>query len=218
VDYIQATAWEHEQVAKWISVIDPVKYEELHNCYQALGGQELKHLYQGPDACQSGLVLLVNQSVGPHKDQKDARDNWTTTNTHAAEVGGKYKGGHLVLPDVAIKIDQQPGDLLLTHAAVLTHYVDQIKEGERFCHVRFTKIDILNRPAPTPDLGLTCPIPGCTRRPCRSWAVFTKHLKGPGGKRRATASRATYHFLPTEEVKELVKQKKMEYESRGAQS
>lgn len=217
-DYIQATAWEHKQVAKWISVIDPKKHEELHECYQALGETNLKHLYQGPHACQSGLVLLVNQSVGPHKDQKDARDNWTTTNTHAGQVGGQYQGGHLVLPDLAVKIDQRPGDLLLTHAAVLTHYVDPVEEGERFCHVRFTKVDILNRPARTPDLGLICPVPGCTRKPCRSWTVFAKHLKGPGGKRRAKASRKTYHFLPAEEVKELVKQKKIEYENSASGS
>lgn len=212
--FIRATQWEHEQVSKWISVIDPAKHKELHGCYQALGQEELKHLYQGSEACHSGLVLLVNQSVGPHKDAKDARDNWTSTNPWAGNVGGTFTGGYLVLPDLAMKIDQRPGDLLLTHAAVLTHYVDQIEDGERFCNVRFTKVDILNRPEPTPNLGIQCPIAGCTRKLCRSWAVFAKHLKGPGGKRRATASRDVYHFLPAEEVKELVKQKKAVHTSR----
>jgi len=216
--YIREIVWEHEQVSKWISVLDPKKHKELHDCYQNLGVKDLKHLYQGPNACHSGLVLLVNQSVKPHKDKKDARDNWTTTNTHAGEVGGKYEGGHLVLNDLGIKIAQEPGDLLLTHAAVLTHYIEEILEGERFCHVRFTKIDILNRPKPTPDLGIVCPIPGCTRKPCRNWSGLTRHLQGPGGKRGATATRKAYHFLPRDEVKQRVEQMKVEYESSASES
>lgn len=198
--YIKSTTWEHEQVSQWIKAIDPKKHQELHDCYQALGPEELKHLYQGPNACQSGLVLLVNMAVHPHKDHNDARDNWTTTNCWE-----DCEGGLVALAELGIRIDQKPGDLVIMHAAVLTHFVGKIENGQRFCHVRFTKCNILHRPYSTPQLGLRCPIKGCPKI-CNSEAILKTHLQGRkarGGK-DGYASKAYYHFLERDTVKQLV--------------
>ena len=65
-DYLDATSWEHVQVTRWISALDSNVYKELHDCYQSFGPENMKHLYQGPEACHSGLALLVNVAVDPH--------------------------------------------------------------------------------------------------------------------------------------------------------
>ena len=203
---MRATTWEHTQVAKWISVLDPEKYAELHTCYQKLGPEELKHLYQGPDVCHSGLALLANLAVDPHKDQNDVRDNWTTTN-----CWGDFKGGHVVFPDLGFKVAQEPTDLILTHAAVLTHLVEDVEDGERFCHVRFTKKDIL-RPKELPlKLTIPCPFADCSRV-CPSEASLRKHLRGPTGEKRLKARRDCYHFLECKETKDMAKQAMAAYQ------
>lgn len=200
ISYMQATKWEHEQVAQWISALDPETHKELHECYQALGPEKLEHLYQGEDACHSGLALLVNEAVDPHKDSNDARETWTPTN-----CWGNFSGGCVAFPDLGIKINQQPGDLILSRAAVLTHFLEDLEDGERFCHVRFTKKDIL-RPDGKDyvDLKVKCPIAGCNRvRPSEN--ALKKHLYGPTGQKRDKKS-SCYHWLELEEAKALAKQ------------
>ncbi len=220
-EYVKATTWEHKQVAQWISVLDPEKHQELHDHYQKLGKKELKHLYQGPAACQSGLVLLVNLAVGPHKDENDARDNWTTTNCW---VNGVLKGGHIVFPDAELKVAQEPGDLILTHAAVLTHFLEEIEEGERYCNVRFSKKNILRPPNTKAQLQILCPIAGCKRSKLAkclpSPEQLRKHLEGPPGQKaklRAMGSgKDAYHFLEGEAAEAAFEQAMAEYEQRSA--
>lgn len=199
VEYMQATEWEHVHIAKWIEAVDPEIYNELHSNYQSLGQEKLKHLYQGTSACHSGLALLINRTEDPHKDMKDARDNWTTTN-----CWGLYEGGHVAYPELGIKVAQEPGDLSLTRAAVLTHFVEGLVYGERFCHVRFTKEDIL-RPSGKvyTKMAIPCPYPGCLKV-CTSESSLKKHLHGPAEKARRAKKSPTYHWLPTKEVKEYI--------------
>ena len=199
VQYMSATKWEHAQVARWISIIDPQIHEELHACYQKLGEEKLKHLYHGPEACHSGLALLINRTEGPHKDSNDARDNWTATNCWST-----FTDGCVAYPDLGIKIAQEPGDITLGRAAVLTHFVEDITSGERLCHVRFTKKDIL-RPSGKvyQAMGLRCPIEGCARI-CISEDSLKKHLRGPTDKASREKRSSTYHWLEKEEVKRYI--------------
>ena len=198
--YIQSTEWEHVQVSKWISAVDPVIHSELQTCYQKLGKATLEHLYQGTEACHSGLALLINRTEGPHKDSNDARDNWTSTNCWCI-----FEGGHVVYPDLGIKIAQEPGDLSLCRAAVLTHFVEDITKGERFCHVRFTKKDIL-RPLPGGyrELKLHCPVEGCSRV-CPSEDSLRKHLRGRTDEASRRVRSQKYHWLEIGEAKKLEK-------------
>ena len=199
-EYMEATTWEHEQVSKWIEVLDPEKHRELHQCYQGLGEEEMEHLYQGPNACQSGLVLLVNVAVHPHKDPNDAKDNWTSTN-----IWENCEGGLVAVAELGIRVDQKPGDLLIMHAAVLTHFVGSIRDGQRFCHVRFTKADILKPPKAVSQLSLPCPFAGCPKI-CNSEAILRTHLKGrkTSGKSQRRANRIVRHSLGHEEIEQIV--------------
>ncbi|KAL8829838.1 MAG: hypothetical protein Q9191_001790 [Dirinaria sp. TL-2023a] len=212
-DYMRATAWEHTQVARWLSVIDSERHLELHSRYQGLGQEELKHLYQGEHACHSGLAFLVNLSVEPHKDSNDAKDSWTSTN-----VWGEFRGGHVVFPDLGLRVAQEPGDLILSHAAIPTHLVEDVEDGERFCNVRFTKEDILRPPPSKPDLAIPCPVAGCARL-CRSWSALAKHIRGPPGKLRDKASKGHYHLLDRQEAREKMVQARAAYnaDSTGLQ-
>ena len=211
LEYMQATAWEHNQVAKWISVLDPEVYQELHDRYQELGSETLKHLYQGPDACHSGLVLLANVAVDPHKDRDDARESWTSTNCWF-----DFKGGYLGFPDLGIKIAQEAGDLVLSHAAVLTHFVEEIEDGERYCHVRFTKKGILRPKTYSPE-NISCPVKGCTKV-CTSMSTLMKHLKGPSGARRRAARKDLYHFLDNAQIRLLLKEAVKAYKTTSKNS
>ena len=206
--YMQDTAWEHAQISRWISALDPERHQELHSRYHELGENELQHLYQGEEGCHSGLALLVNLAVGPHKDSNDAKDSWTSTNSW-----GNFKGGDLIIPDYGFRIAQEEGDIVLSHAAILTHMVDEIEDGERYCHVRFTKKNILRTPVIQSDLKIPCPMAGCQRKPCRSWEILRKHLHGPSGKSREKASTKTYHLLDTAETREKMDEAKAAYNS-----
>ena len=100
-----------------------------------------------------------------------------------------FTGGYVAYPDLEINIAQEPGDNTLGRAGVLTHFVEDITSGERLCHVRFTKKEILR---PTGKvykaLDLRCPIEGCLRI-CSSEESLKKHLRGPTDK----AFRGGYH-------------------------
>ena len=208
---MQDTAWEHTQISRWISALDPERHQELHNRYRELGEDELQHLWQGEEACHSGLALLVNLAVGPHKDSNDAKDSWTSTNSW-----GNFKGGDLIIPDYGFRLAQEEGDIVLSHAAILTHMVDEIEDGERFCHVRFTKKNVLRPPEIKSDLEIPCPMAGCPRKPCRSWEVLKKHLHGPPGKGRESATKTKYHLLDNEETKAKMAEARRAYQALTA--
>lgn len=212
-----STVRSHEQVSAWIKAMDPENYEELHDNYQNLGEEKLKYLYQGEEACQSGYVLLCNLAVSPHKDSKDARHNWTTTNCF-----GKFRGGLVVLQEAGVKIEQEEGDLVFMHAAVLTHWIEAIDDGERYCQVRFTKKDILDPPAPKESMKLLCPIRGCPKSftgIIPSEAALRKHLRGPTKEKEIQAAQKSgnnsYHFLDKEEAKAKCKEAMAEYDARA---
>lgn len=179
------TAWEHAQIGKLLKTIDDSGfYEEAHERYQKLQ-PEMEHLYQGPEAFHLGLDLLVNVTSGPHRDDNDIPEAWTTTNTW-----GTYQGGNLVLPELGLRIAQIPGDVVMMHARVLVHMVLDIYGGNRICNVHYSNKRIL-KPA-KPDLHLPCPI---CQREFKNKAGLLKHLRGPSGEglgkaKQAAANRA----------------------------
>lgn len=183
-------------------MIDPEMHAKLHDRYQELGPAELKHMYQGPNACHSGTALLINEAVNPHKDQNDAIDSWTPTN-----CWGKFKGGYVGLKELGIKIAHEEGDIVLMHAAVLTHFVEEVEEGERYCHVRFTKESILRPVTPKPALDIPCPFEGCGVVK-RSEGALKDHLRGPTkpALRRIAEARGCYHMLSAKDALRFTKQ------------
>ncbi|KAL9003095.1 MAG: hypothetical protein Q9188_004015 [Gyalolechia gomerana] len=63
---------------------------------------------------------------------------------------GSYTGGHLVLPELGIRIDQQPGDVTIMHACVLIHTITEIY-GNRMCNSELTFLKHLRGPANKDD-------------------------------------------------------------------
>ncbi|KAL8901573.1 MAG: hypothetical protein Q9207_005137 [Kuettlingeria erythrocarpa] len=213
-EFMQRTAWEHQQVSRWISMIDDGGFwQEAHQRYQSFGQQTLQHLYQGPEACHLGLDVLWNVASGPHRDKEDIPEAWTSTNTWS-----DYTGGYLVLPELGVQIDQRPGDLILMHARALIHFVGPT-EGNRICHVRYTNKWIFRETQGPPPLDLPCPVEGCERR-CLSKSIFRKHLKGPTEPKQREAAmksgRGKYHFMDNAEVNKLLDQAMEVYEAAAA--
>ncbi|KAL8688498.1 MAG: hypothetical protein Q9218_005606 [Villophora microphyllina] len=200
-EYMRNTTGTHNLVAKWIANIDPDTHRQLHDSYQRLGAEKLKHLYQGPNACHSSHVLVVDLAVDPHKDSNDAKQSWTVTH-----VVGKFTGGLVALPELGIRIKQEQGDFLIMHAAILTHFVEEIEEGERFSQVYFTRKDILF-PAEEPKekVEWPCPFPGCSKR-APKYKGIKGHLRGPTKKGPRLAAinsgKNAYHFLTVKEIKD----------------
>lgn len=171
-----------------MKALQPKAFEEQKALYDSLRESgKLKHLDQGPDGCHATLALLVNVAVNAHKDRNDVKDGWTQINCE-----GQFKGGDQVFPDLRIKVRLEPGDLIFAHYAVLEHWVEDIVEGQRYCHVRFTKGNILRPHRPK----FRCRLEGCN-------SVFTHertlkdHLRG--------SSKKQYHGLSLDEVKSLMK-------------
>jgi len=148
---------------------------------------KLRHLDQGPNGCHAALALLVNVAVNAHKDRYDVKDGWTEVNCE-----GQFKGGDQVFPDLRLKIRLEPGDLVLAHYAVLEHWVEDVVEGQRYCHVRFTKGNILRPHTPK----FRCRLEGCN-------SAFSEERNLKDHLRRSTKKQ--YHGLPLDEVDSLVK-------------
>ncbi|KAL8899483.1 MAG: hypothetical protein Q9207_006176 [Kuettlingeria erythrocarpa] len=203
--YMKDTAWEHVQVSRLVSMVDTEGFhQEALAKYQGLGKENLEYLYQGPEAIHLGLDFLVNVASGPHRDDHDVPTAWTTTNTW-----GSYAGGHLVLPELGIRVEQQPGDVIMMHARVMIHHILEPYGGNRICNVRYSNRFVLRPLPPRPDLRLACPFEGCTEVR-ESKPSFMKHLKGPAGlARREKARKAntgSYHFVDTQEANLIYEQ------------
>ncbi|KAI4172121.1 MAG: hypothetical protein LQ343_003769 [Gyalolechia ehrenbergii] len=93
---------------------------------------------------------------------------------------GSYTGGHLVLPELSIRIDQQPDDVTLMHARVLIHMITEIYEN-RMCNEPYSKERITRPLTPPPKLRLVCPFNDCSKIK-QSESTFLKHLRGPANK------------------------------------
>lgn len=87
-EFIKEVSWKNEPISKLMGLSDGASREKFHKHTQALRQDGLlKHLDQGPHAVHSSIVAIVNMTVQPHRDPKDAQDGWTSTNTW-----GSYEG------------------------------------------------------------------------------------------------------------------------------
>ena len=126
-------------VSKWFETLDKPVWEEYKSCYQDLRQQgKLDVLDQGDDGCFTSQALLINYSVGPHKDENDVKHGWVATN-----CWGQFEGGLAVFPDLAVSLKQEAGDLVFSRSAVLVHWVTPVTQGQRFGSTRFTKQFVL---------------------------------------------------------------------------
>ncbi|MCJ1392007.1 hypothetical protein MMC18_004874 [Xylographa bjoerkii] len=157
-DFFREQAPLSQGIGMWFEKIDPIRYEEYHKCYTDLANaDELGPLRQSCQSAFTGMVLLLNINVDPHKDSGDVKDGWVATT-----LEGDWTGGHVVFPEFGIKINQKPGAVLFARAALLLHCVGRIESGDRYCMTHFTKADILKPPVQNKeDKAFQCPACPC---------------------------------------------------------
>ncbi|RPB06917.1 hypothetical protein P167DRAFT_478219, partial [Morchella conica CCBAS932] len=78
-----------------------------------------------------GVAILRNLRVRPHRDGGDRKDGYTMM-----ICAGNFTGGYLVLPQLGIKLDFKPGDIIMFKAALLEHFLSDF-EGDRTSFVFF---------------------------------------------------------------------------------
>ena len=168
-DFMQKTAWEHDQVSTVLKHLDRPAWEESNRHYRKLRDDgQLGHLDQGPTGIHSALAPIVNMTVQPHKDPEDARLSWTSTNTWCY-----YEGAWVVFPDLKVMIKQEPGDIVFCRSAYLEHWVTKITKGQRYCNTRFSKGNVQNPLHP----WVKCPVPGCDNQPTGRVDSLHYHVK-----------------------------------------
>ncbi|MCJ1399612.1 hypothetical protein MMC11_002814 [Xylographa trunciseda] len=157
-DFFKEQAPLSQGICMWFEQIDPVEYGKYHKCYTDLANADkLGPLHQSPQGAFTGLVLLLNINVGPHKDSGDVKCGWVATT-----LEGNWTGGHVIFPELGIKINQKPGSILFARASLLLHGVRQIESGERYCMTHCTKADILKPPPQDgKDKAFKCPACDC---------------------------------------------------------
>lgn len=57
---------------------------------------------------------------------------------------GNWKGAHLVIPQLGLKIAMKPGQVIGMCANILAHYTTPITEGERIAITMFTCSNVFN--------------------------------------------------------------------------
>ncbi|KAL6713337.1 hypothetical protein ACLMJK_008802 [Lecanora helva] len=151
--FLEATAWEHQQVSRCIRLLDPEVWSDMNQNYQKLRNNgDLDFLDQGEDCVHHGLAPILNLAAQPHADVGNDPTSWTSTNSW-----GDYEGACAVFPESKIMFKMEPGDLVLCRATYVEHWITKITNGQRYCNTRFTKRDVV-RSIPT---DIKCPVPNC---------------------------------------------------------
>lgn len=83
-----------------------------------------------------GVAILRNLRVRPHRDGGDRKDGYTMM-----MCAGNFTGGYLVLPQLGIKADFKPGDIIMFKAELLEHFLSDF-EGYRTSIVFFNHQNI----------------------------------------------------------------------------
>lgn len=90
-----------------------------------------------------GVALLRNLRCRPHRDKSDSLHGWAVQT-----VIGTFSGGHLVVPELEIKIQIEPGDILFFKSALLIHFVEEYV-GKRSSMVFFTHDSVYSFSTPS---------------------------------------------------------------------
>lgn len=150
--FLQAQAPVAQALAMWLEGLDVDTWGKYRDCYsRLLEENKLGILHQSPRGCFTGMALLINASVKPHRDQGDVKEGLVATT-----CVGQFEGGLPVFPALGMIFNQRPGDILFARSALLEHWVTPITGGERYSLTNFTKGNVMC-PAPITD---TCDLCG----------------------------------------------------------
>lgn len=108
------------------SIIDPTTYRSYWSTFQndSLASSTL-FFHVSRRACFHRLVLLRNLQADAHKDCSEVPNGWV-----ALVCWGDFSGGNLVFPDLGVKLDFQPRDIVFFRSRLLEHFITDF-EGER---------------------------------------------------------------------------------------
>ena len=87
-----------------------------------------------------GKAILINETTEWHRDIGDKKDGWC-----AICYFGEYAGSELFLPDLEVRIDVRPGDVVLIRSFALVHFVNHWTGGGRFVVVYYTGGEIFGK-------------------------------------------------------------------------
>lgn len=80
-----------------------------------------------------GRELLFNIKKDVHVDSQDPPLSWVVD-----LALGEHKGGHLVLPQVGLRIRLEPGDVIMLRGRLIRHGVEDWTGGQRISIPHFT--------------------------------------------------------------------------------
>lgn len=119
----------------WLEALDPEAWARYDACYKKLADEgKLGIRHQSLRPCYTGIAVLINMAVHPHRDSGDVKNGWVTTN-----CWGTFEGGLPAFSALEMVFDQRPVDLVFARSTVLEHWVTPITAGERYGQTHFTK-------------------------------------------------------------------------------
>lgn len=137
VRFFEAIAPIQQVISILMHAMDPFAYGKFYNNFQKTATQSSWKLFgTSRRSCYHGLALLINLTVRPHRDKNDTTTGWT-----AMTCEGNFTGGLLVVPELGVKINFRPGDVIFLRASMLEHYLEDW-EGRRSSLVFLTHADV----------------------------------------------------------------------------
>lgn len=107
------------------------EYEDIYMRAIDRGGTGDISVSDQPVFCT--MAILRNCQVDPHKDAGDIKNGWV-----AMLCTGEFEGGLLVLPELGIKLNYRPGDVVFMRSSLVEHFISDYC-GQRTSMVFFTK-------------------------------------------------------------------------------
>ena len=119
--------------------LDPTHYHDAEELKK-----RLSKMYPGYGAIAhldklvyDGREVLWNVLSDLHTDRQDPVFGWAILCTF-----GDFKGGHIYLPNLGLRMRMQPGDIVFIKGRVLRHKVEEWTGGQRICVPHFTHTSV----------------------------------------------------------------------------
>jgi hypothetical protein len=122
------------QVNEILHFIDPDFYAKLLElCRRANSDPYIRALNSIDILLLEGREFLYNRLSELHTDGLDPQLGWAIL-----IALGDFKGGHVHLPQLGLRVRLQPGDVVLIRGRVVKHEIEEWTDGQRISVPHFT--------------------------------------------------------------------------------
>jgi hypothetical protein len=123
------------QINTAIGLLDPPYYEKLVRLRQKMNDNSsyLRALNSLDPLMVEGREFLFNRCIGLHTDKSDPQLGWAIL-----IALGDFKGGHVSIPQVGLRVRLEPGDAVMIRGRVLEHEIEPWEGGQRISIPHFT--------------------------------------------------------------------------------